>query len=125
MWIRVWSRAGKNLAAVRTEANSGSVRELLLVEEPACSHSCILTPPQGAFASIRDQILDKNLDAGCQNHFTTFDRSWCVDGEAPRYLLESIEYKHPDVAVQGDWSIERDLRWSLNRSHRTSMTMGF
>lgn len=87
-------------------------------------HCYVLTPPDKDFPRICCQILKENLAVGCLNHFTTANSRWYFDGEPPRYVLQNIEYVRGDLAARADWSIVRDLRWSLSRPDGPSISMG-
>jgi len=72
------------------------------------NNAYLLAPNEGAYGSIRNLLLDSNLNAGTENGFSVHPpgRPSCV---AP-YRFQRVEHKRRDVAAEGNWEIILDER---------------
>ena len=99
----LWSRRDLEIFALRPAG-----RFLLQFRD---RHAYVLTPRQGEYAAIRDEILQSNLDPGTKNAFTMHPEHRYPAGSLVKpYRFAAIEYKHRDVASEGGWDKVMDFR---------------
>ena len=71
----------------------------------------ILEPIPGAFNLTLRELKESNLDVGCRNKFSVFQKCYYVRGsDLDRWKIAKIHMERKDLASMGQWSPEVDYR---------------